>query len=144
MGFHLAKGNSIKALSGVQRILEGSLILCCMLATYILLSLRSFDSSDPGWSQSNFKGDIQNVTGAVGAWMADVLFYFFGYTAYIIPIIVALTGWLLFKRTHKLLEIDYFSVGLRLIGFLLIVFSLAALGSMNVNAIYDFSAGAVS
>ena len=144
MGFHLAKGNSIKTLSGVQRILEGSLILCCMLATYILLSLSSFDSSDPGWSQSNFKGDIQNVTGAVGAWMADVLFYFFGYTAYIIPIIVALTGWLLFKRTHKLLEIDYFSVGLRLIGFLLIVFSLAALGSMNVNDIYDFSAGGVS
>ncbi|NRB25408.1 MAG: DNA translocase FtsK 4TM domain-containing protein [Shewanella sp.] len=144
MGFHLAKGNSVKTLSGVQRILEGSLILCCMLATYILLSLSSFDSSDPGWSQSNFEGDIQNVTGAVGAWMADVLFYFFGYTAYIIPIIVALTGWLLFKRTHKLLEIDYFSVGLRLIGFLLIVFSLAALGSMNVNDIYDFSAGGVS
>ncbi|WP_149027218.1 DNA translocase FtsK [Shewanella psychrophila] len=140
----MAKGNSVKTLSGVQRLLEGSLILCCMLATYILLSLSSFDSSDPGWSQSNFEGDIQNVTGAVGAWMADVLFYFFGYTAYIIPIIVALTGWLLFKRTHKLLEIDYFSVGLRLIGFLLIVFSLAALGSMNVNDIYDFSAGGVS
>ncbi|WP_112354140.1 DNA translocase FtsK [Shewanella benthica] len=140
----MAKGNSVKTLSGVQRILEGSLILCCMLATYILLSLSSFDSSDPGWSQSSFKGDIQNVTGAVGAWMADVLFYFFGYTAYIIPIIVALTGWLLFKRTHKLLEIDYFSVGLRLIGFLLIVFSFSALGSMNVNDIYDFSAGGVS
>lgn len=144
MGFHLAKGNSVKTLSGVQRLLEGSLILCCMLATYILLSLSSFDSSDPGWSQSNFEGDIQNVTGAVGAWLADVLFYFFGYTAYIIPIIVALTGWLLFKRTHKLLEIDYFSVGLRLIGFLLIVFCLAALGSMNINDIYEFSAGGVS
>ncbi|MEI6858998.1 MAG: DNA translocase FtsK 4TM domain-containing protein [Shewanella sp.] len=140
----MAKGNSVKTLSGVQRLLEGSLILCCMLAMYILLSLSSFDSADPGWSQSNFEGDIQNVTGAVGAWVADVLFYFFGYSAYIIPIIVALTGWLLFKRIHKLLEIDYFSVGLRLIGFLLVVFSLAALGSMNANDIYDFSAGGVS
>ncbi|WP_076411652.1 DNA translocase FtsK [Shewanella sp. UCD-KL12] len=140
----MAKGNSVKTLSGVQRLLEGGLILCCMLATYILLSLSSFDSSDPGWSQSNFEGEIQNLTGAVGAWLADVLFYFFGYTAYIIPIIIALTGWLLFKRTHKLLEIDYFSVGLRLIGFLLIVFSLAALGSMNASDIYEFSAGGVS
>ncbi len=69
---------------------------------------------------------------------------FFGYTAYLIPIIMALTGWLLFKRTHKLLEIDYFSVGLRLIGFLLMVFSLAALASMNANDIYEFSAGGVS
>lgn len=144
VGFHLSKGNSIKTLSGVQRLLEGGLIICCMLATYVLLALSSFYSSDPGWSQSHFEGEIQNVTGAVGAWTADVLFYFFGYTAYLIPIIMALTGWLLFKRTHKLLEIDYFSVGLRLIGFLLIVFSLAALASMNANDIYEFSAGGVA
>ncbi|RTR37545.1 DUF87 domain-containing protein [Shewanella canadensis] len=140
----MSKGNSIKTLSGVQRLLEGGLIICCMLATYVLLALSSFYSSDPGWSQSHFEGEIQNVTGAVGAWTADVLFYFFGYTAYLIPIIMALTGWLLFKRTHKLLEIDYFSVGLRLIGFLLIVFSLAALASMNANDIYEFSAGGVA
>lgn len=127
----------------MQRLLEGGLIVCCMLATYVLLALSSFHSSDPGWSQSNFDGEIQNVTGAVGAWMADVLFYMFGYTAYIIPIVMALTGWVLFKRTHKLLEVDYFSVGLRLIGFLLIIFSLAALASMNANDIYAFSAGGV-
>jgi len=144
MGFHLSKENSIKTLSGVQRLLEGGLIFCCMLATYVLLALSSFHSSDPGWSQSYFEGEIQNVTGAVGAWTADVLLYFFGFTAYLIPIIIALTGWLLFKRTHKFLEIDYFSVGLRLIGFLLIVFCLAALASMNANDIFEFSAGGVA
>ncbi|MEC4723949.1 DNA translocase FtsK 4TM domain-containing protein [Shewanella sp. D64] len=140
----MSKTNSVKTLSGVQRLLEGGLIICCMLATYVLLALSSFHSSDPGWSQSHFEGEILNLTGAVGAWCADVLFYFFGYTAYLIPIIMALTGWLLFKRTHKLLEIDYFSVGLRLIGFLLMVFSLAALASMNANDLYEFSAGGVS
>lgn len=144
MGFHLSKANNVKTLTGVQRLLEGGLIICCMLATYVLLALSSFHSSDPGWSQSHFEGEILNLTGAVGAWCADVLFYFFGYTAYLIPIIMALTGWFLFKRTHKLLEIDYFSVGLRLIGFLLMVFSLAALASMNANDIYEFSAGGVS
>ncbi len=144
MGCLLSQGNSVKTLSGLQRLLEGGLIICCMIATYILLALSSFHSSDPGWSQSNFEGEIKNVTGAVGAWLADVLFYFFGYTAYLIPVIVALTGWLLFKRIHRLLEIDYFSVGLRLIGFLLITFSLASLASMNANDIYEFSAGGVS
>lgn len=144
MGFHLSKGNNVKTLSGVHRLLEGGLIISCMLATYVLLALSSFHSSDPGWSQSHFEGEILNLTGTVGAWCADVLFYFFGYTAYLIPMIMALTGWILFKRTHRLLEIDYFSVGLRLIGFLLIVFSLAALASMNANDIYEFSAGGVS
>ncbi|WP_366525079.1 DNA translocase FtsK 4TM domain-containing protein [uncultured Shewanella sp.] len=137
------KEKSVKTLSGVQRLLEGSLILCCMVATFVLLALSSFHSSDPGWSQSNFNGEIENVTGAVGAWVADVLLYFFGYSAYVIPIIIAATGWLLFKRTHKLLEIDYFSVGLRLVGFLLVVLSLGALESMNATNIYDYSAGGV-
>ncbi|MCG9696642.1 DNA translocase FtsK 4TM domain-containing protein [Shewanella sp. Isolate11] len=140
----MSKGTGVATLSGLQRLLEGGLIICCMTATYILLALTSFNSSDPGWSQSHFDGEIKNLTGAVGAWLADVLFYFFGYTAYTIPLIVAMTGWLLFKRVHKLLEIDYFSVGLRLIGFLLIIFSLAALASMNANDIYEFSAGGVS
>ncbi len=144
MEFLLSKETGVTTLTGLQRLLEGGLIFCCMVATYILLALTSFDSSDPGWSQSHFEGEIKNVTGPVGAWIADVLFYFFGYTAYIIPLIVALTGWLLFKRVHKLLEIDYFSVGLRLIGFLLMLFSLSALASMNANDIYEFSAGGVS
>ncbi len=115
-----------------------------MVAIYILLALGSFHPGDPGWSQSNYQGEIENVTGAVGAWLADVLFYFFGYTAYLIPIIIAGTGWLIFRRAHRLLEVDYFSVGLRLIGFLLMVLSLAALASMNAGDIYEFSAGGVA
>ncbi|AYV13763.1 DNA translocase FtsK [Shewanella algae] len=140
----MSQGNSVRTLSGLQRLLEGGLILCCMVAIYILLALGSFHPGDPGWSQSNYQGEIENVTGAVGAWLADVLFYFFGYTAYLIPIIIAGTGWLIFRRAHRLLEVDYFSVGLRLIGFLLMVLSLAALASMNAGDIYEFSAGGVA
>ncbi|WP_088212410.1 DNA translocase FtsK [Shewanella sp. Shew256] len=140
----MSQGNSVRTLSGLQRLLEGGLIICCVLATYILLALTSFSPSDPGWSQSHFQGDIKNWTGAVGAWIADILLYFFGVTAYIMPIIVASTGWLLFKRAHDLLEIDYFSVALRIIGFLLLILGFSALASMNANNIYEFSAGGVA
>ncbi|WP_285165072.1 DNA translocase FtsK [Shewanella goraebulensis] len=140
----MSQGNSLQTLSGLQRLLEGGLIICCMTATYILLALSSFDPSDPGWSQSHFQGEINNLTGAVGAWTADVLFYFFGFIAYLIPIIIAATGWFIFKRTHKLFEIDYFSVGLRIIGFMLMVLALAALASMNADDMYVFSAGGVA
>ncbi|MGL5046517.1 MAG: DNA translocase FtsK 4TM domain-containing protein [Shewanella sp.] len=140
----MSQGNSVRTLTGLQRLLEGGLIICCVLATYILLALTSFSPSDPGWSQSHFQGAIKNWTGAVGAWIADILLYFFGVTAYIMPIIVATTGWLLFKRAHHLLEIDYFSVALRLIGFLLIILGFSALASMNANNIYEFSAGGVA
>ncbi|OBT11370.1 cell division protein FtsK [Shewanella sp. UCD-FRSSP16_17] len=140
----MSQGNSLQTLSGLQRLLEGGLIICCMTATYILLALSSFDPNDPGWSQSHYQGEISNLTGAVGAWTADVLFYFFGFIAYLIPIIIAATGWFIFNRTHKLFEIDYFSVGLRIIGFMLMVLALAALASMNADDIYVFSAGGVA
>lgn len=140
----MSQGNSVRTLTGLQRLLEGGLIICCVLATYILLALTSFSPSDPGWSQSHFQGNIKNWTGAVGAWIADILLYFFGVTAYIMPIIVASTGWLLFKRAHDLLEIDYFSVALRIIGFLLLILGVSALASMNANNIYEFSAGGVA
>ncbi|MGZ9898196.1 DNA translocase FtsK [Shewanella gaetbuli] len=140
----MTQGNSLKTLSGLQRLLEGGLIFCCMVATYILLALSSFSPNDPGWSQSHYQGEIHNWTGAVGAWTADVLFYFFGFIAYLIPIIIATTGWFFFNRAHKLLEIDYFSVGLRIIGFMLMVLASAALVSMNVDDVYVFSAGGVA
>ncbi|BDM64427.1 DNA translocase FtsK [Shewanella sp. NFH-SH190041] len=142
--FSLSQGKHVTPLTGLQRLQEGGLLCCCMLATFILLALSSFNPADPGWSQTSYQGDIHNLTGAVGAWLADVLFYFFGYTAYFIPFVTALAGWVLFKRLHKLAEVDYFSVGLRLVGFLLMVLSLAALASMNANDIYGFSAGGVA
>ncbi|MGI2261427.1 DNA translocase FtsK 4TM domain-containing protein [Shewanella sp. GXUN23E] len=140
----MSQGTRVNTLTGLQRLQEGGLLITCMLATFILLALSSFHPSDPGWSQTSYQGEIQNLTGAVGAWVADVLLYFFGYTAFLIPFVVAFAGWLLFKRSHRLLEVDYFSVGLRLVGFLLMVLSLATLASMNANDIYEFSAGGVA
>ncbi|MGK0408699.1 MAG: S-DNA-T family DNA segregation ATPase FtsK/SpoIIIE [Shewanella psychromarinicola] len=115
-----------------------------MVATYILLALSSFNPSDPGWSQSHFQGETHNWTGAVGAWTADVLFYFFGFIAFLIPIMIATTGWFIFNRAHRLFEIDYFSVGLRIIGFILMLLALAALVSMNADDMFVFSAGGVA
>ena len=142
--FRLTQENSLKTLSGLQRLLEGGLIICCMVATYILLALSSFNPNDPGWSQSHYQGEIHNWTGAVGAWTADVLFYFFGFIAFLIPVIIATTGWFIFNRAHRIFEIDYFSVGLRIIGFMLMLLALAALVSMNAENMFVFSAGGVA
>ena len=140
----MSQGNSIKKLNGLQRALYFGLYLSTTIALYILLALSSFDPADPGWSQSNYQGEINNLTGTVGAWSADVLFYFFGFSAYAVPIVIATSGWIIFKQTYRLTEVDYFSVGLRLIGFFLMVLSIAALASMNANDIYEFSAGGVT
>ena len=135
------QGNTNTKLTGVQRLFEGGLVLSCMFATLILVALTSFNPLDSGWSQTSSDEKVTNVTGPFGAWIADVLLYFFGYVAFFIPMIIATLGWMMFKKAYRILEIDYFTVGLRLIGFFLLIFSIATLTSLNADDIYQYSAG---
>jgi len=44
--------------------------------------LASYSKADPGWSHASQVTDIHNFGGRVGAWVADVLFFIFGFSAY--------------------------------------------------------------
>ena len=130
-------------MSGVQRVLEVGLILCGAFAIFLFLALASFHPADPSWSQTGFEGTIQNAAGVIGAWFADALLFAFGFVAYLIPFGLATLGYVLFRKTHKLLELDYLAVGLRLIGLVLSLIGASALAALNFNDIYSFSAGGV-
>lgn len=130
-------------MTGVQRLLEAGLLISGALAIFIFLSLVSFNPADPSWSQTGFEGAIHNAGGAVGAWTADVLLFTFGFVAYLIPFAFAGLGYLLFRQTHRLLELDYLAVSLRLVGALLTLIGASALSSINFDDIYYFSAGGI-
>ncbi len=137
------KNNSSGTLTGLQRILEAGLILSAALAVFLLLALLSFDAADPSWSQTGNPDNVKNNMGTVGAWAADVLLFFLGWISYAVPVVIIATGWLLFKRIHKLLELDYLTLGLRLIGAWLIIIAATAISSINFDDIYHFSSGGV-
>ncbi|WP_163931465.1 DNA translocase FtsK [Paraferrimonas sp. SM1919] len=128
-------------MTGIDRLLEGGLIFSAILATILLIALSTFDMGDPSWSQSGTNDAIENVVGIVGSYSADILFFSFGYSAYLFPFMIMGCGWLIFKQHHKFIEVDYFSVGLRLLGFVLMILGLSALASMNMDLLYVFSAG---
>jgi len=79
------------------RIREAALILALALAAYLLLSLWSYQPTDPGWSTTGMDDVIANRGGIVGAWLADALLYGFGFPAYLSPLMLAFSGWLLFS-----------------------------------------------
>ncbi|MGO4327325.1 DNA translocase FtsK [Cupriavidus sp. 2TAF22] len=56
------------------------LLLAVTLAFVCILA--SYSKADPGWSHANQVADIHNLGGRVGAWLADVLFFVFGFSAY--------------------------------------------------------------
>jgi DNA segregation ATPase FtsK/SpoIIIE, S-DNA-T family len=109
-----------------RRLKEGILIILVAVALVILIALLSYDPADPGWSHTGGSGHISNKGGLVGAWLADVLLYLFGYSAYLLPFMIASMGWLLYQDhlaqgRRGLLRFDYFHLFTRITGFLLII-----------------------
>ncbi|MBU2976820.1 DNA translocase FtsK [Alteromonas sp. C1M14] len=128
-------------LTGLQRLLEAGMMVACVFAFFILLALASFHPGDPGWSQAGLQLEIHNWVGASGAWIADLLLFTFGWLAYLLPFCFAFLGWFLFQHVKELDEFDYLTIGLRIIGALLIALGITGIASINFNDLYNFSAG---
>ena len=52
------------------------------VAIYLVLVLSTYDKADPGWSHSIAGSQVHNAGGRFGAWVADMLLYLFGLSAY--------------------------------------------------------------
>jgi S-DNA-T family DNA segregation ATPase FtsK/SpoIIIE len=78
---------------------EAVLITFAALALYLGLSLASYHPADPGWSYAGERSGVANHGGPVGAWLADVFLYLFGYLAYLVPVLIVALGWLLFRNS---------------------------------------------
>jgi S-DNA-T family DNA segregation ATPase FtsK/SpoIIIE len=115
-------GNTAKLTHQVTRGLrEGALLILSALAIFLLVSLASYHPADPGWSNSGDVIRIFNAGGLIGAWLADVLLYLLGYLAYLFPIMVGYSGWLVYRGLTPTGGIDLHVLAVRWAGFLLTV-----------------------
>ena len=137
------KDVSLQPLSSGRRLLEALLILVALFAIYLMVSLVSFNPSDPSWSQTAWHEPIHNIGGSVGAWLADTLLFIFGIMAYAIPPVILGLCWITFRQRDRQDYIDYFAVGLRLIGVLALVVTTCGLAALNADDIWYFASGGV-
>jgi len=133
------KDVSLQPLSSGRRLLTRLLILVALFAIYLMVSLVSFNPSDPSWSQTAWHEPIHNLGGSVGAWLADTLLFIFGVMAYAIPPVIIGLCWITFRQRDRQDYIDYFAVGLRLIGVLALVVTTCGLAALNVDDIWYFA-----
>jgi len=110
---------------------EGLFIVFSALALYLLLSLASYHPLDPGWSHSGPIDRIANKGGLVGAWIADVLLYLFGYLAYLFPMLVGYAGWFLYERAGRVV-VDPYQLGISGSGFVLALGGGSGLATLHV------------
>lgn len=79
------------------RLYEGALILMACFTLYLVVALVTYHTADPAWSTTGESDVITNAAGRVGAWLADVVLYVFGYVGYLLPIFLAGLTFLLFR-----------------------------------------------
>lgn len=127
-----AQLSNARALGQMGRLFrEVGGIVCGFAALIALLALTSFDASDPGWSHTGVGEPIQNSVGRVGAWFADVTLSLFGYMAYLLPMVLGVGGWLLFRDERRVINAYRPFVFVRLIGVILMLASASGLADLH-------------
>ena len=115
-----------------RRLREVAFLLLLPLVIYLFACLLSYSPQDPGWSHAGTPDAVHNFGGSIGAWIADLSFYFFGYLAYTFPILlVALGAGILLPRDddgHSSLDPT-----LRLIGFVAFFISGSGLAHLRIT-----------
>jgi S-DNA-T family DNA segregation ATPase FtsK/SpoIIIE len=113
---------------------ESALVVLVAVGVYLLMALVSFDRTDPGWSTvGGSDGGIANMGGSAGAFFADLFLFLFGYLAYLAPLMVAYSGWLIYREVNDKGEADYLILGIRWGGFLLTLVAGCGLSSLHFD-----------
>ena len=105
------------------------------LAVFLVMALWGFQRSDPGWSHAVGVAGLQNPAGRAGAWVADLMLYVFGLSAWWWVVLLGMTVWWGFRRLHghpeKLPPSPYLAIP----GFLALLLASTALEALRFHTL---------
>ena len=113
------------------RLREGAFIGVTAVCLYLLLALLTYSPRDPGWSATGSGGQIVNMGGPTGAWLADVFFSLVGYAAYLFPLLLAYRAIVILLERNEDKGFDWLTFGIRALGLVLVMIAGTALAAMN-------------
>jgi len=105
------------------------------VALYLLLVLFTYDKADPGWSHSVRASSIHNAGGVIGAYVADLLLYVFGVSAYWWVVLCAMLVRWGFRRIEQAPEEDRRSHAVALAGFIALLMSSAGIEAIRLYSL---------
>ncbi len=136
---HRIKTDPAVMRAGVFRFLnriarESGFWLLAALALGMIAALATFNPADPAWTHTASVARLHNLGGVPGAWFADMMLYFFGYPAYLLPLGIVFGGWRLFK-CGGLLALDGEIVLFRTLGFAVALATACGLAALHLRVI---------
>ena len=101
-------------------------------ALYLFLILATYSKSDPGWSHQTAAPQPVNAGGRAGAWIADVLLYIFGLSAWWwVLFLIGVVVWG-YRHIEWAAESDRRSIAVAGTGFVVLIASSSALESLRL------------
>ena len=101
------------------------------LALYLGLALAGYHRADPGWSHAIPNAVLQNPAGRSGAWIADLLLYVFGISAWWWVMLLVMLVWSGYRRLDGLRVSDRRPLYIALGGFVVLLAASCALESLR-------------
>jgi S-DNA-T family DNA segregation ATPase FtsK/SpoIIIE len=117
----------------LRMLREAALYVLGAVSLYLLISLWTFSSNDPSWSQSIGDTAVANAGGRAGAWLADVLLTLFGYSAYLLPVMIAYAGLRVFQHRQDPDPVDWRHKAIAGSGFVLTLLGACGLAVMHFS-----------
>ena len=116
-----------------DRLREGAFWLIVAVAAYFFLTFITYSQDDPGWSYQVERENVHNLGGAAGAWFADVFFSLFGIFAFLFPVMLVWSGWLILKERTVDDHMNTPLLTLRWSGFALTIIGGCGLGALHLR-----------
>ncbi|SES85297.1 DNA translocase FtsK 4TM domain-containing protein [Thorsellia anophelis] len=122
-------------------ILEITLMILCLFSIVLAVIVFSYDPADPGWTQTSTSPITTNIAGYFGAFIADMCFFLFGISTYLLPVLTITFSILVYTDNRNRTSICFWQISLKLIGFLLLIVSSCTLATLNIDDNPNYSAG---
>ncbi len=114
---------------------ESRWIILLAAAIYLVLILYGYDRSDPAWSHSASDVVPHNPGGLFGAWLADVLLYVFGFSAWWWAVLLAQRVWAGYRGIAPGGLFDRRALWVALSGFALLLLASSALEALRLYSL---------
>jgi S-DNA-T family DNA segregation ATPase FtsK/SpoIIIE len=101
------------------------------VALFLCMALWGFNKEDPGWSHAVAGNVMHNPAGRAGAWVADLLLYMFGFSAWWWIVLLGMFVWWGVRRLHGFESTDRRPLFIALIGFVFLLLASSALEALR-------------
>jgi len=110
---------------------EARWLILIAIATFLALSLWGYQRSDPGWSHAVHTTTLHNPAGRTGAWLADLMLYIFGLSAWWWTVLLIAFVWWGYRRLDGQRPSDRRPLYIALAGFVVLIVASSGLEALR-------------